>query len=96
MWLGTHQPASAGRRSACPGAMAGRPGLQAPTLAPPPPRPTPHAHTRSRTSPSQGIFKFHQYQVVGRHMPTESDPTPTVYRMKVWAPDSIKAKSKFW
>jgi large subunit ribosomal protein L18Ae len=44
----------------------------------------------------QGLFQFHQYQVVGRHMPTESEPTPTVYRMKVWAEDQVRAKSKFW
>jgi large subunit ribosomal protein L18Ae len=44
----------------------------------------------------QGIFKFHQYQVVGRHLPTEAEPTPTVYRMKVWAMDAVRAKSKFW
>ncbi|WIA37863.1 hypothetical protein OEZ86_014712 [Tetradesmus obliquus] len=46
--------------------------------------------------PQEGIFKFHQYQVVGRHLPTEQDPTPTVYRMKVWAQDAVRAKSKFW
>jgi large subunit ribosomal protein L18Ae len=34
--------------------------------------------------------------VVGRHVPTEADPSPTLYRMKVWAPDEVKAKSKFW
>lgn len=44
----------------------------------------------------QGLFKFHQYQVVGRHLPTEAEPNPTVYRMKVWAPDAVRAKSKFW
>ena len=44
----------------------------------------------------QGSFKFHQYQVVGRHLPTAADETPTVYRMKVWAEDDVKAKSKFW
>jgi len=44
----------------------------------------------------EGIFGFHQYQVVGRHLPTEADPNPTVYRMKVWAPDAVRAKSKFW
>ena len=46
--------------------------------------------------PPQGLFKWHQYQVVGRHLPTEHEPVPTVYRMKVWAEDSVKAKSKFW
>lgn len=45
---------------------------------------------------AQGGFKWHQYQVVGRHLPTEHEPTPTVYRMKVWAEDDVKAKSKFW
>ncbi|KAJ9511951.1 hypothetical protein QJQ45_004460 [Haematococcus lacustris] len=44
----------------------------------------------------QGLFKFHQYQVTGRHLPTENEPTPTVYRMKVWASDAVRAKSKFW
>jgi len=44
----------------------------------------------------QGIFKYHQYQVVGRHNPTAAEPNPTVYRMKVWAPDAVCAKSKFW
>ncbi|KAJ9523027.1 hypothetical protein QJQ45_023805 [Haematococcus lacustris] len=44
----------------------------------------------------QGLFKFHQYQVTGRHLPTENEPNPTVYRMKVWASDAVRAKSKFW
>eukprot|EP01026_Neomeris_dumetosa_P070715 TRINITY_DN70808_c0_g1_i2.p3 TRINITY_DN70808_c0_g1~~TRINITY_DN70808_c0_g1_i2.p3 ORF type:complete len:182 (-),score=1.66 TRINITY_DN70808_c0_g1_i2:753-1298(-) len=43
-----------------------------------------------------GGFKFHQYHVVGRHIPTEKMPNPTIYRMKIWAPDPVKAKSKFW
>eukprot|EP00798_Chlamydomonas_sp_ICE-L_P004413 gene4413-14540_t len=42
----------------------------------------------------QGSFKFHQYQVVGRHMPTETEPSPTVYRMKVWAEDSLRRVKK--
>lgn len=40
--------------------------------------------------------KYHQYQVVGRHSPTEKEPEPKVYRMKMWAPDHVRAKSKFW
>ena len=43
-----------------------------------------------------GKFKYHQYQVVGRHSPTEKEPEPTVYRMKVWATDAPSARSKFW
>ncbi len=45
---------------------------------------------------TQGGFKFHQYQVVGRHLPTEKEPNPTLYRMKLWATDPVRAKSKFW
>jgi large subunit ribosomal protein L18Ae len=46
--------------------------------------------------PQEGLFKYHQYQVVGRHLPTDADPSPTLYRMKVWAKDAVRAKSKFW
>ncbi|KAK9808494.1 hypothetical protein WJX73_000888 [Symbiochloris irregularis] len=44
----------------------------------------------------QGGYKFHQYQVAGRHLPTEKEPEPTIYRMKLWATDPVRAKSKFW
>lgn len=44
----------------------------------------------------QGSFKYHQYQVVGRHLPTEKDAEPPVFRMKLWAEDPVRAKSKFW
>lgn len=44
----------------------------------------------------QGLYKYHQYQVVGRHLPTEKDANPPVFRMKLWAEDSVRAKSKFW
>lgn len=46
--------------------------------------------------PSQGKFTYHQYQVVGRHLPTEKDASPALYRMKLWAEDPVRAKSKFW
>ncbi|XP_043700402.1 uncharacterized protein LOC122651144 [Telopea speciosissima] len=41
-------------------------------------------------------FRFHQYQVVGRALPTESDDHPKIYRMKLWATNDVRAKSKFW
>ena len=44
----------------------------------------------------QGAFKRHQYQVVGRHSPTESEPEPPLFRMKLWATNEVSAKSKFW
>ncbi|KZS97061.1 60S ribosomal protein L18A [Sistotremastrum niveocremeum HHB9708] len=37
-----------------------------------------------------------EYQVVGRHLPTESEPTPKLYRMRIFAPNSVVAKSRFW
>ncbi|KAL5165062.1 3-hydroxyisobutyryl-CoA hydrolase-like protein 5 [Glycine soja] len=39
---------------------------------------------------------FHQYQVVGRALPTETDVHPKIYRMKLWATNEVRAKSKFW
>ena len=36
------------------------------------------------------------YQVVGRATPTEAEPTPTVYKFEVFAPNFVVAKSKFW
>lgn len=40
--------------------------------------------------------QFHQYQVVGRGLPTETDEHPKIYRMKLWATNEVRAKSKFW
>ncbi|GER38655.1 60S ribosomal protein L18a [Striga asiatica] len=40
-------------------------------------------------------YKFHQYQVVGRALPTEAEEHPKIYRMKLWATNEVRAKSKF-
>ena len=37
-----------------------------------------------------------EYQVIGRHLPTETNPTPTLYRMRIFAPNTVVAKSRFW
>jgi large subunit ribosomal protein L18Ae len=37
-----------------------------------------------------------EYQIVGRHLPTESDPNPKIYRMRIFAPNEVVAKSRFW
>ncbi|KAI0070133.1 ribosomal protein L18ae [Panus rudis PR-1116 ss-1] len=37
-----------------------------------------------------------EYQVVGRHLPTEAEPTPKIYRMRIFAPNEVVAKSRFW
>ena len=37
-----------------------------------------------------------EYQVVGRHYPTESEPNPKIYRMRIFALNEVVAKSRFW
>ena len=39
---------------------------------------------------------FHEYQVIGRARPTETNPAPKIYRMKIFAPTHVHAKSRFW
>ncbi|KAI0827115.1 ribosomal L18ae/LX protein domain-containing protein [Trametes gibbosa] len=39
---------------------------------------------------------FTEYQVVGRHLPSEAEPTPKIYRMRIFAPNEVVAKSRFW
>ncbi|KAL1741326.1 ribosomal L18ae/LX protein domain-containing protein [Schizophyllum fasciatum] len=41
-------------------------------------------------------MSFVEYQVVGRHLPTEQDPNPKIYRMRIFAPNEVVAKSRFW
>ncbi|KAH0556433.1 60S ribosomal protein L20A [Trichoglossum hirsutum] len=40
--------------------------------------------------------RLNEYQVVGRHLPSEANPTPKLYRMRIFAPNDIVAKSRFW
>jgi len=37
-----------------------------------------------------------EYQVIGRHLPTETNPAPKLYRMRIFAPNNVVAKSRFW
>lgn len=37
-----------------------------------------------------------EYQVIGRHLPTETSPVPKLYRMRIFAPNTVVAKSRFW
>ncbi len=34
--------------------------------------------------------------MIGRHLPTEGNPTPSLYRMRIFAPNVVIAKSRFW
>ena len=40
--------------------------------------------------------QIHYYQVVGRRLPTETDSKPEVYRMRLFAPNPVTAKSRYW
>ena len=33
---------------------------------------------------------------MGRKLPTEQDPNPKVYALRLFAPNEVVAKSKFW
>ena len=37
-----------------------------------------------------------EYQVIGRHLPTDTNLTPKLYRMRIFAPNTVVAKSRFW
>merc|ERR1712160_198314 len=40
--------------------------------------------------------RVNQYYVVGRRLPTEDCPAPTLYRIRVFGRDEVLARSKFW
>jgi len=37
-----------------------------------------------------------EYQVIGRKLPSDRDPAPKLYRMRIFAPNTLVAKSRFW
>lgn len=41
-------------------------------------------------------LQLKEYKVVGRKLPSEKEPNPPLYRMRIFAPDHIVAKSRFW
>lgn len=40
--------------------------------------------------------RLREYQVIGRRLPTESVPEPKLYRMRIFAPNDVVAKSRYW
>ena len=42
------------------------------------------------------VVQIHYYHVVGRRLPTETDPEPEIYRMRLFAPNPVTAKSRYW
>jgi len=42
------------------------------------------------------MSNYLEYQVIGRHLPTADEPTPKLYRMRIFAQNEVVAKSRFW
>merc|ERR1711981_1125764 len=40
--------------------------------------------------------EFRQYEVIGRHVPTERDPEPKASRIKLFTKNETQARSRFW
>ena len=49
-----------------------------------------------KTRAENNIATIHQYLVAGRHVPSEKNPNPKIYKMRIFANDEVRAKSKFW
>merc|ERR1711976_195875 len=46
------------------------------------------------TMKARGEFK--EYKVIGRNVPTEKNRVPSLYQMRIFAPDRSTAISRFW
>lgn len=40
--------------------------------------------------------QLRHYKIIGRRMPSEKEPHPKLYKMTIFAPDQVVAKSRFW
>ncbi|KAF4121729.1 large subunit ribosomal protein L18Ae, partial [Geosmithia morbida] len=40
--------------------------------------------------------RLQEFEIIGRHLPTEANPEPSLYRMTIFAPNETVAKSRFW
>lgn len=47
-------------------------------------------------APHSSTMVLHQYHIVGRKAPTETEPSPQIFRMRIFAPNEVVAKSRFW
>lgn len=49
-----------------------------------------------KTTKTQKDHSVHRYLIAGRHTPTPKTPNPKIYKMRIFANDPVRAKSKFW
>ncbi|CAF4801324.1 60S ribosomal protein L18a [Pieris napi] len=40
--------------------------------------------------------ELNEYEVIGRKLPSDNEPKPPLYKMRIFSPDQIVAKSRFW
>ncbi|KAF1998604.1 60S ribosomal protein L20 [Amniculicola lignicola CBS 123094] len=69
------------------------------TAYPPTQQPTAIAGLDEHVQMGQGLTDtghLKEYQVIGRHLPTEDNDTPKLYRMRIFAVNDVVAKSRFW
>ena len=55
-----------------------------------------HSRSSGPFADGSAIGRLNEYQVIGRHLPTETNSTPKLYRMRIFAPNTVVAKSRFW
>ncbi|CAJ0925174.1 unnamed protein product [Ranitomeya imitator] len=46
--------------------------------------------------PNNANVNLREYKVIGRSLPTAKIPAPPLYRMRIFAPNHVVAKSRFW
>ncbi|CAG0898166.1 unnamed protein product [Darwinula stevensoni] len=44
----------------------------------------------------KALGTLHEYKIIGRRYPSEKERNPPLYRMRIFAPDYVTAKSRFW
>jgi large subunit ribosomal protein L18Ae len=49
-----------------------------------------------KSSPNTAVNNVHTFLVVGRNHPSEQNPNPKIFKMRIFANDEVRAKSKFW
>lgn len=42
------------------------------------------------------MSRLNEYQVIGRRLPTDNEPEPKLFRMRIFAPNTVVAKSRYW
>ena len=42
------------------------------------------------------FMQLKEYEIIGRALPSEKNPSPPLYKMRIFGPDEVVAKSKYW